>query len=55
MKKRKCFSHGWCYLLAVGVLAACSSSKSDHQTNTNFTYVYQTDPETWTIPCQVRF
>ena len=47
MKKRNILAMAGISLLAVGVLAACSGSKSgSSKASVNFTYVYQTDPET---------
>ena len=47
MKKRNVLAMAGISLLAVGVLAACSGSKSgSSKASVNFTYVYQTDPET---------
>jgi len=47
MKKRNVLAMAGISLLAVGVLAACSGSKSgSSKESVNFTYVYQTDPET---------
>ena len=47
MKKTQCFSHGWCNHTCCWCLSCLLCSKSgSSNTNTNFTYVYQTDPET---------